>query len=342
MHTRSLICLVALAVSTALGCSKESASAQEAKAAQTPAAEATPAPPKPMPAELPEVLARVNGEPVTKFDFERLVRNMEAGNGPIPAERRDEILRAALDQLITYNIMRQEVVSRGLSVSDADVEARIKQMQAQFPSPAEFDKALASRNTTLEQLRVDAKQDMLIDKMMEGEVASVPEATDAEAKEFYDKNPDKFEQAEQVRASHILVRAAEDADEATKKAARAKIDGLLKRVKAGEDFAALASEHSDDGSKAQGGDLGFFGRGQMVPPFEEAAFSLKPGEISGVVTSPFGYHIIKTTERKAASTVPYDQVKGQIVQYLSNQKKQDRVENFIEQARSKAKIEVLV
>lgn len=342
MHTRFLICLVALAVSTALGCSKESASAQETKAAQPPAPEAAPAPPKPMPAELPEVLARVNGQPVSKFDFERLVKNMEAGNGPIPAERRDEILRAALDQLIIYSIMKQEVVSRGLSVSDADVEARLKQMQAQFPSQAEFDKALASRSTTLEQLRADAKQDMLIDKMMEGEVASVAAASDAEAKDFYDKNPDKFEQGEQVRASHILVRAPEDADEATKKTARAKADGLLKRVKAGEDFAALAKEHSDDGSKEQGGDLGFFGRGQMVPPFEEAAFSLKPGETSGVVTSPFGYHIIRMMEHKPATTVPYDQVKGQIVQFLSNQKKQERVESFIEEARSKAKIEVLV
>ena len=138
---------------------------------------------------------------------------------------------------------------------------------------------------------------MMIDKMMEAELATTTVATEAEAKDFYDKNPDKFKQGEGVRASHILVMANESADEATKKKARAKIDAVLKRVSAGEDFAVLAKENSEDGSKDQGGDLGFFTKGQMVPAFDEAAFALKPGEISDVVTTQFGYHIIKVVEQ---------------------------------------------
>jgi peptidyl-prolyl cis-trans isomerase C len=295
-----------------------------------------------MPADLPDVLARVNDEPVTRADFERLVRNIEAGRGPIPADRRDEILRAALDQLITYTVMKQEAAARKFSVSDADIDAQVKEMQQQFPDEAEFRKALEARNTSLEQLKADARVDMLIDKMLEAEVAKTTAATEGDAREFYDKNPDQFEQGESVRASHILVMAREEADEATKKQARAKIDAVHKRARAGEDFAALAREHSEDGSKEQGGDLGFFERGRMVPAFEQAAFGLQPGELSEVVTTPFGYHIIKVVERKDAEAVPYEQVKPQIVEYLSNQKKQDRVGALVEEARKRARIEVLV
>jgi peptidyl-prolyl cis-trans isomerase C len=294
-----------------------------------------------MPAELPEVLARVNGQPVTKVDFERLVKNVEAGRGPIPVDKRDEVMRATLDQLITYSVLKQEVASRKLAVTDADVDAQVAQMQKQFPSEAEFSKALAARNTTVAQLKADAKVDMAINKMMEAEVAGVA-ATDADVQDFYTKNPDKFQQAESARASHILVKADEKADEATKQAARAKIDGVLKRARAGEDFAMLAKENSQDGSAAQGGDLGFFPRGQMVPPFEQATFALKPGEISEVVTTQFGYHIIKLAEKKDGSVVPLEQVKPRVLEFLTNKKKQERVDGLIDDAKKRAKIEVLV
>lgn len=346
MKTRNTLIPALVALAALLACSKNPA--EQTASAQTPAgapaqkpAEA-PAPPKPMPAELPEVLARVNGQPITKAEFDRLIKNVEAGRGPIPADKRDEVLRAALDQLVTYSVLKQEAAARKLAVPEADVDAQVAQMQKQFPSEAEFTKALAARNATVEQLKADARVDMAINKMMEAELASTTAATDADAQDFYAKNPDKFKQAETVRASHILVKAAEKDDEATKTAARAKIDGVLKRAKAGEDFAALAKENSADGSAAQGGDLGFFPRGQMVPPFDQAAFALKPGEISDVVTTEFGYHIIKLTEKKEASLVPLDQVKPKVIEYLTNQKKQERVDSFINEAKKRAKIEVLV
>ena len=126
--------------------------AEQSAAAQTPAAKPaeTPAPPKPMPAQLPDVLARVNGQDVTKVDFDRLVKNMEAGRGAIPAERRDDVLRGALDQLITYSVLKQEAASRKFAVADADVDAQVASMQKQFPTQAEFDKALSARNPTVE------------------------------------------------------------------------------------------------------------------------------------------------------------------------------------------------
>jgi peptidyl-prolyl cis-trans isomerase C len=296
-----------------------------------------------MPAELPDVLARVNGESVKKADLDRLIKNMElSANQPIPAERRDEILRRALDQLVTYTVLSQECRARKVTVTDAEIDGNLKQMQSQFPTEEEFKKALTARGMTLEKLRSDARIDMSINRMMEAELASTPVPTDPQVREFYDKNPDKFKQDEAIRASHILIPADEKADEATKKKARAEIDDILKQLKGGADFGELAKKYSKDGSAAQGGDLNFFPKGQMVPAFDQAAWALKPGEISGVVTTPFGYHIIKLTEQRPASTVPFEQVSPRIKEYLTEQQKQGRAEAFIELLKQKAKIEVLV
>lgn len=324
--------------------SKTATSGQPAQAEAVQAAQpVVPMPPKPMPAQLPDVLARVNGQPVLKADFDRLIKNMELSAGqPVPADRRDDILRKALDQLVTYTVLSQEIKARAVTVSDADVDGNLKQMQSQFPSELEFRKALAARGMSIERLRADARIDMSITKMMDAEVATQPPLADAQVREFYDKNPDKFKQDESVRASHILFRVDEKATDAEKKKVRAQADSVLKQAKGGADFAELAKKHSADGSAAQGGDLNFFSKGQMVPAFEQAAFSLKPGQISDVVTTQFGYHIIKVTDRKAASTVAFDEVKDRIREFLTQQEKQQRAEAFIDSLKKKAKIEVLV
>lgn len=296
-----------------------------------------------MPAELPDVLARVNGEAVTKVDFDRLIKNMELrANQPVPAERRDEVYRKALDQLLTYTVLSQETRARKVAVTDAEVDSGIQQMRGQFQTEEAFKKALESRGMTLDKLKADTRIDISINKMVEAEVSTQPPPTDAQVREFYDKNPDKFKQDEAVRASHILFRVEETADAPTKKKAMDEAQSVLKQARSGADFAELAKKHSADGSAQQGGDLNFFTRGQMVPPFDQAAFAMKPGEISDIVTTQFGYHIIKVTERRPASTVPFEQVSGRIKEFLTEQQKQQKADAFIQSLKQKAKIEVLV
>ncbi len=296
-----------------------------------------------MPSDLPPVLARVNGEEVTKADFDRLIKNMElSANQPVPAERRDEIFRKALDQLVTYSLLMQETRARKVPVTDAEVESNLKQMRSQFPTEQEFAKALAARGMSLEKLKADTRIDISINKMMESEASTQQTPGDAQVREFYDKNPDKFKQGEAVRASHILFKVEESADAATKKKVKDQAEAVLKQVRDGADFAELAKKHSADGSGQQGGDLNFFTKGQMVPAFDQAAFSLKPGQISDLVTTQFGYHIIKVTEQRAASTVPFEQVSGRIKEFLTQQQKQQKVEAFVNSLKQKAKIEVLV
>jgi peptidyl-prolyl cis-trans isomerase C len=353
--TRLLFAILAMvSLVSAAACRKPPATEQSAPAATegaqpapqpgaTPAAaEAPPEPPKPMPAQLPAVLARVNGEEVKKADFDRLIKNMELGAGqPIPAERRDEILRRSLDQLITYTLLTQETKARKIGVTDTEINGRVAEMRKQFPDEAAFRKALAERGMTVERLKEDARIDMVISKMLDAELANLPPVTDDQARDFYQKNPDKFQQPEAVRASHILIPTGQ-ADDAGKKKLRAQAEAVLTQAKNGTDFAQLAREHSKDGSASQGGDLNYFPRGQMVPEFDKVAWELKPGDISGIVETQFGYHIIKVTDRRAASTVPFEQVSERIRQFLADEKKQERSEAFVDALKKKARIEVLV
>ncbi len=239
-------------------------------------------------------------------------------------------------------MLKQEAKARNVTVTDAEVDQQMKTMRERAPNEAAFEKALAENGITVDRLRADTRDQMTIAKLMNAEVSGTEPVDDAEVRGFYDKNPDKFKSPETARASHILVKVDDKADDATKKAARAKIDAILQRAKAGEDFGALARENSDDGSAKQGGDLNYFPRGQMVPPFDKAVFAMKPGDISEVVTTQFGYHVIKLVDIKPAGTVPLEQVSDRVKQFLTAQKKQQQAEAFLAQLKQKSKIEVLI
>jgi peptidyl-prolyl cis-trans isomerase C len=322
-----------------IACRRTQAQDAPPAAAQTPA---EPEPAKPVPAQLPEVLARVNGEDVTRAEFEQLIKNMEMSQGrEVPAERRNEIFRGALDQLVTYTVLAQEIKARRIAVADAEVDTFVQSVRQRFPNEDAFKKALGERGMTEQKLRDDARMNMSINQLMEAEAAAIQPATEAESRDFYQKNPKEFEQPEAVRASHILI-AADQNDETAKTKARAEAEAVLKKARSGADFAQLAKQHSSDGSAQQGGDLDFFERGRMVPAFDEAAFALQTGQISGVVETQFGYHIIKVTDRRAGSVVPFEQVDQQIRQFLTEKNKKTHVDSFVEGLKKKARIEVLI
>lgn len=328
----------------AAGCRKSPAqNAAAAPATPLAAGAQAPQPVKPVPQVLPEVVARVNGEDVKKADFERMIRTIEGRAGqPIPAEHRDEILRNALDQLVVYTLLAQESKARGIKVDDTEVNQKVQELRGQFPSQEAFDAALKTRGMTEESLRHDASVDLSVNKLMDTQVAGAAAATDTDAKDFYDKNPDKFKQEERIRASHILIHVDQNAPPAVRAKAKAQIESILKQARSGADFATLARKYSQDDSAQAGGDLNYFSPGQMVPQFDAVAFKLKVGQISDVVTTEFGYHIIKVTDRKPARTVPFDEAKPQIMQFLTEQKKQQQADAYIDALKKKSKIEILI
>ena len=224
-----------------------------------------------------------------------------------------------------------------------EVTDRIAQIKQQFPSEAEFQKELTKRHTTMAQLQEEQRRDLLNAKTIEAEVAPRVAVTEQELDTFYKGNPDQFKEPETVRASHILIGVAKDAAPAAKQAARTEAEGVLKRVKAGEDFAALAKQYSKDpGSAAVGGDLNFFPKGQMVPAFDAAAFALKTGEISNLVETEFGFHIIKLTDRRAGRIVPLAEVKDRLEEFLKQRKQQELVQQYLLSLKAKYRVEVLI
>jgi peptidyl-prolyl cis-trans isomerase C len=312
-------------------------------APEAPAA-AVQAPVKPVPAQLPDVVARVNGEPINRADLEEAVAEIEARAGqPMPADQRDRVLRAVLDQLIGYRLLVQESTTRKTAVTDAQVDARIDQIRSQFPSEEVFKEQLQQRKTTLAELREDTRHSMQITAMLQAELDARTAVSAEQVNDFYVKNPASFQQGERVKASHILVRVQANTDPAEREKARAKAAGLLADLKAGKDFAALAKQYSDDpGSGAQGGDLGYFQRGQMVPPFETAAFALPVGQTSDLVLSDFGFHIIRVTDRQAGRTQPLDEVKADIEEYLLGQNREAQTRLFVESLKARGKVEIFI
>ncbi len=353
---RRAVSIVTIAVLAA--CSRTAPANATPQAAPAPAASTQSAPPapaatpqapapapaaKPVPAQLPEVVARVNGEAISGKDLDDAVRAIAGRAGPIPPDERDRVYRGVLDNMIGYRLMIQEAKARKITVPDAEVDAQIAQIRAQFPSDGQFQQALTAQRTTLEAVRNDARDGMSADKLVESEIASKVAVKPEAVTDFYQKNQDKFQQGPRVRASHILIGIPQNADAATKQQAKAKADALLKDLKAGKDFAAAAKENSQDpGSAPNGGDLGYFEKGQMVPPFEQAAFALKAGEMSEVVETQFGYHIIKVADKQESRVVPLEEAKGQIEEYLTQQNRHAETELFVNALRAKAKVEILI
>jgi peptidyl-prolyl cis-trans isomerase C len=340
--------LLAALLAATVACQKPPASSSSASAAQptaAPTAQPTPAPPaaKPVPPELPAVLARVNGDEITRAEFEQNVRNIEGRAGrEVPAEQRDEVLRGLLDEMVAVRLLQQEAARRQLTVENARLEAAMKQLRSQFPTEAAFKQALVAQKMSLDDLRKEARQNLVVTDMLEQEVGKQIEVKPSDVSAFYEKNPDRFQQPEALRASHVLVLLPQGADEAAKAAARAKAEMVLKKARAGADFAALARAHSDDASKQRGGDLGFFPKGQMVPAFEAAAFALQPNQISDVVETPFGFHVIKVTERRPARTVPFAEAAPQIEQFLKQEQQQQKTRAFVNQLKAKGKIDIYI
>jgi peptidyl-prolyl cis-trans isomerase C len=337
--------IVAIALSA---CSRNTpAQAKTTAATPAPTASSAPAqaaPAKPVAAQLPELIARVNGEAISKSDFEQAIQAAEQRAGsPVPPDQRDRVYREILDQMIGYKLLIQESKARKVAVPDAEVEARFLTIRQQFPTEDAFKQVLAQQHLSVEQIKNDARQDMTIGKLIDGEIGQKIVVKPEEVQAFYEQNPQNFQEGEKVHASHILVTAAKDADAATKAKARAKAEQLLKDVKAGKDFAALAKQNSEDpGSAQNGGDLGFFAQGQMVGPFNEAAFSLKPGTVSNVVETDFGYHIIKVIEKQPGRTVPLEEAKPKIQQFLEGQNRDKEMNAFVSGLRSKGKVEVFI
>jgi len=231
-----------------------------------------------------------------------------------------------LDQLINYELFYQQAKKEKVKISNNDINLEIDKIKDNFSSTEEFNEALKANNITLVRLKEDIKRQLMINSILE-ETRNQVSISDEELLEYYNENKESFLELEQVHARHILLETEEAAN------------NLLLQLKEGIiDFAEIAKEKSIGPSAPSGGDLGFFARGQMVKEFENAAFSLEPGEISGVVQTQFGYHIIKCEEKKEEYSPTFEEAKERISNTLKYQRENEAISTLTSKLREEAVI----
>ncbi len=313
-------------------------SAQEA--ASKPAAEAKPI-------ALVDPIAVVEGSEIKKVDLDQAFASVLASQGmppdqatKIPEAQRMQFYRILLDDMIADKIIAKR--SADTQVSEKALADELARIQKNFGSEEDMKKQIEASGQSLDKLKDNIKTQLRQREWLDAQVKGQDTVGDTEAEEFYKGNPDKFQRPEQVRASHILLTVEADAKSETVVEKSKAAQGILDRVKKGEDFATLAGEVSEDPSAKQNkGDLDFFGRDQMVKEFSDAAFAMKKDEISKEpVRSQFGYHIIKVTDRREAETIPLDKAKPQVLAFLQRQKKQKAVQDFVKELRTKSDVKV--
>lgn len=296
------------------------------------------------PVVLPEVVASVNGQQITKQQLEEIFNAAVQSSGTNPSELSNEQKLGAYNQLLQELIMDKLVAAASSKekVTDADVDAEIAKIKKQFPDEKIFEAQLKEAGQTPEKLKENIRTMLQQQAWMKSQI-KVADVTEAKAKEFYDSNKAEFEQPETVKASHILFMVAPDATEdVVNKQKDAAIKAAARAAK-GEDFTALAKELSEEpGAKESGGDLGFFSKDRMVPEFATAAFTQKVGDVSQPVKTQFGWHIIKVTDKKAAGTVPFADVKDQIIGFMKSNEQRQAVQGVLNKLKESAKIETFL
>ena len=248
-----------------------------------------------------------------------------------------------LNMLTEKALITEQLKANKIEVAVADVDARfLDAVKAAGRTPEQAEQDVKQQGMTLKDVKEQIYWQVAIEKLFAAKTKE-KDVTEADAKKFYDENPKYFEEPEQVQASHILIKpntSDPNVEPASAKAAaRIKAEGLLKQIKNGADFAELAKANSDCPSKERGGDLGSFGRGQMVKPFEDVAFAMKVGDVSDIVETQFGYHIIKVTGHKDARKHSFDEMKARITEELKRQKIGQFWQQFSGELHKNAKIE---
>lgn len=298
------------------------------------------------PEKLPAIVARVNGKPLKREELIQgaQVMQMQLAQHGQQVAPTSAFYRRVLDDLIAFTLIQQDAKAQGVTASPQEVQKQIDARKHSFPSEGAYREALAKAGMTEAVLRQEADNQIVVQKFLENQVASKVNISDQTARQFYDQNKSSMTAPERVHLRHILIRVAPNAPQADKAKAKQTADEVYKKVQAGEDFAKLATQYSDDpASKARGGEIGWIVAGQTIPQFELAAFSLKkPNEVAPVTEMRDGFHVIQLLERQAAGELPFDQVKPRLVAMLKQQQVQKLLQARAEELRAKAKVEVYI
>jgi peptidyl-prolyl cis-trans isomerase C len=279
-----------------------------------------------------EVLVRVNGAPITRAEVDRAILVYLAQtrlSHDLTPEARKEAENGALEQLIGAQLLYQKGLKLKIGQLERQIAAKLAESKAKFPSAAAYAQALQTNNLTEPEAQEIVRVEIVVANLLDREVVDKITVSPSAVRDYYQQNPDKFTQPEGTQISHILIEVADDATLETKLRALGKAEAVRKKLLAGADFAVLAKSDSSCPSKEEGGDLGLFGKDEMIPEFATAVAALKPGEFSQVVKTSFGFHVLKLVARKPATVSSLAEVQGKIESYLKQQMTQQAIIDYL-------------
>ena len=291
----------------------------------------------------------VNGEAISYQRFQGFYVEYRNSKGVQVGARGDQLellkqLRIeAMDLMVEQELVAQAAEKEGIEADSEDVDSQVDDLRSVYDSNDQFRMKLEADGFTEESYRRHIARMIAAKIYLDRIRIDASDVSDVELERFYEENEYRLTLPEQVRVRHILLKWKPLGTQDDRAAIRNQIQPILKRARAGEDFAALAREFSEDSStREQGGDTGLFPRGTMVPEFEQVAFSLEVGEISDPVDTVFGVHVLKLEERQEPRLLPLDEVREQLRNYVREQKMEAAVRSKIDALRAAADIEVLI
>lgn len=292
------------------------------------------------------VVTVVNGQVISLSELkereEPIARQVsETFSGPERDRRLAELKKKVMDSLIEDLLLEQEAERLGMKVSDRDIDDAIDEVKKQNSlDDAGLKAALKQEGLTYEGYRLQIKKQIEKSRVIGQQVRSKVSVTDKELADYYERNKRLFLKDDEVKVSHILFPIPENASNEKIEKIRGEAAQVLGLARQGMDFPDLARKYSRDSSASEGGSLGFFKKGQLLPAFEAAAFSMKKGEISDLVRTPFGFHIIKVDDTKEATPEPLETVKDKIKSALTSEMMEQRYKEWMEELKKSAIIEI--
>ncbi len=334
-----LVCAVALTVAST-GCKKKKEAAESRiQPAGLPGSVPS------VVSSIPDPVATVNGVPIRGADLEAAIsaalRDAAKRGTVLTEQQRAQIPGVLLRNLVVKELTYQVGAKEGLTPPDEVVSNEVARIQARFKSPEDFQNVLQRYGVDLDGFSEIVKKDLTSKALIEKHIRLEEPTTDEEARKYYDEHPEEFDAPERAKVYQIVIRFPEDADEATIEAARNRILDIKKRIEDGEDFEKVASEVSEDPASAQrGGLVGILGRGRLPEEVDKAVFEGPLNTVSDPVRLPQAWAIVKTTERKPAGHLAYEEGSEQIKQALDRRKRDQKMAEYIQQLLREADIKV--
>jgi len=288
--------------------------------------------------------ASVDGIKFSNADLEQQVKRAMASprfaSLPVPMREQAtaQVRKELINQFVSRQLLLKEASSQGIEVEDAEIDTELDRIRGTLPPGANLEEAIARAGITMERLNADIREGLRVRKVVDQHLADVPEASDEEIEAYYTENLAEFESDERVKARHILVVCDPAADDTVKSEKRELAQSYRQQLLDGTNFAELAKSSSEGPSAPRGGDLGHFGRGQMVPPFDEAAFSQEIDAIGELVETQFGFHIVQVLDRHEAGQQALEEVRDDIGAKMDDARKGAVVDALIKKLAENATV----